>query len=358
MQDDGPDAARRGPRGDPRRRVQPHGGVRPHRPDACAAAGGTTPAGTATTPTAPTRTPPAAATRSTCDPTPNRGWSSPRCGAGSTSVHVDGFRFDLATTLLRGDAGVDLAAPFLAEVAADPVLSALQADRRTVGRRAGRLPARRLPRAVVGVERPLPQHRARHLARSDPDAAGPRHPAGRQRRPVRGHGSSTVGVDQLRDRPRRVHPRRPRGLRAQAQRRQRRRRRGRHRRQPLVELRRRGSDRRPDRAGVAVPPAAEPAHDPARLAGARRCWSRATSSAGRSRATTTPTRRTTRCRGSTGPRRTKPSIAFTRRLLAVRRSRPSLRADAWLTDDGRDLAVRRRPSARCGGLGRGRPARW
>jgi glycogen operon protein len=44
-----------------------------------------------------------------------------RCWA--DELHVDGFRFDLATTLLRGDDGVDLAAPFLTEVAADPVLS-------------------------------------------------------------------------------------------------------------------------------------------------------------------------------------------------------------------------------------------
>ncbi|MBV9953115.1 MAG: glycogen debranching protein GlgX [Acidimicrobiia bacterium] len=49
-----------------------------------------------------------------------------RCWA--DELHVDGFRFDLATTLLRGDDGVDLAAPFLAEVAADPVL----ADRKLI----------------------------------------------------------------------------------------------------------------------------------------------------------------------------------------------------------------------------------
>jgi glycogen operon protein len=47
-----------------------------------------------------------------------------RCWA--DELHVDGFRFDLATTLLRGDHGVDLAAPFLAEVAADRVLSGLK----------------------------------------------------------------------------------------------------------------------------------------------------------------------------------------------------------------------------------------
>ena len=40
-----------------------------------------------------------------------------------------------------------------------------QAHRRAVGRRRGRLPGRRVPPAVDGVERPLPRHRARLLAR-------------------------------------------------------------------------------------------------------------------------------------------------------------------------------------------------
>jgi glycogen operon protein len=38
-------------------------------------------------------------------------------------MHVDGFRFDLATTLARGERGFDRAAPFLQIVAQDPVLS-------------------------------------------------------------------------------------------------------------------------------------------------------------------------------------------------------------------------------------------
>ena len=57
-----------------------------------------------------------------------------------------------------------------------------QADRRAVGRRAGRLPGRQLPRPVVGVERDLPRHDARLLARRRPTAASSR--AGSPARPT------------------------------------------------------------------------------------------------------------------------------------------------------------------------------
>ena len=40
--------------------------------------------------------------------------------------HVDGFRFDLATALLRGDDGVDWSSSFLAEVAADPLIAGVK----------------------------------------------------------------------------------------------------------------------------------------------------------------------------------------------------------------------------------------
>ena len=56
----------------------------------------------ATTPTSP-----AAATRSTCATRACCSWSSTRCATGSTEMHVDGFRFDLATTLARAAHGFD-----------------------------------------------------------------------------------------------------------------------------------------------------------------------------------------------------------------------------------------------------------
>ena len=95
--------------------------------------------------------------------------------------------------------------------------------------------------AVVGVERALPRRRPRLLA-------GPRRhrragvAAHRQLRPLRRLRTAAVGVGQLRHRARRVHPARPRLLRAQAQRGQRREQPRRHRRQPLAELRGRGRD--------------------------------------------------------------------------------------------------------------------
>ena len=79
--------------------------------------------------------------------------------------HVDGFRFDLASRARaralrrRPPVGVLRRHP----PGPDPLPG--QADRRAVGRRPGRLPGRQLPRAVVGVERHLPRHDARLLAR-------------------------------------------------------------------------------------------------------------------------------------------------------------------------------------------------
>ena len=82
-----------------------------------------------------------------------------------TEMHVDGFRFDLAATLARQFHEVDRLSAFFDLVQQDPVVSPGQADRRAVGRRRRRLPGRQLPAAVDGVERQVPRHRARLLAR-------------------------------------------------------------------------------------------------------------------------------------------------------------------------------------------------
>ena len=60
-----------------------------------------------------------------------------------------------------------------------PGAAAREADRRAVGRDDGRLPGRLVPAAVGGVERPVPRHRARLLARRAPAASATRLAAGR-----------------------------------------------------------------------------------------------------------------------------------------------------------------------------------
>ena len=119
-----------------------------------------------------------------------------------------------------------------------------EADRGAVGRRPRRLPGRQLPRPVVGVERHVPRRHAGLLAR--PGERGRLRVAlhGLQR-PVRVRRPPPVRVDQLHHRPRRLHPARPRLLQREAQRGQPRGQPRRDRRQPVLELRRGGGDRRP-----------------------------------------------------------------------------------------------------------------
>ena len=62
-----------------------------------------------------------------------------------------------------------------------------QADRRAVGRRRRRLPGRQLPAALVGVERQVPRHGPRLLARHRSDARRVRVPLHRQLRSLPGH---------------------------------------------------------------------------------------------------------------------------------------------------------------------------
>jgi hypothetical protein len=135
-----------------------------------------------------------------------------------------------------------------------------EAHRRALGRGRGRLPGRQLPAAVVGVERQVPRHRARLLARR---RAHPR------RVRLRFTGSSDLYATGGRkppspastsSPPRRLHAARPGVLQRQAQRGQRRGQPRRREPQPLLELRRRGPDRRPGHPRAAPAPAAQLPH--------------------------------------------------------------------------------------------------
>ena len=75
-----------------------------------------------------------------------------------------------------------------------------EADRRAVGRRPGRLPGRQLPAAVDRVERQVPRHRARLLARRAGHAGASSPPAHRLGRPLPGRRPPAVRQHQLRHR--------------------------------------------------------------------------------------------------------------------------------------------------------------
>ena len=217
---------------------------------ACPGGGWTPPPTTASTRTAATSTPPAAATR----------WTPASRGCCSMvldslrywveEVHVDGFRFDLAPTLARGHDGFDPDHPFLVAARSTPCSARREAHRRAVGPRRPRLADRAVPapssewndRFRDGV-RDFWLAGGRQVARGE-------HAGGVRDLATRLAGSADVfpphrgpaRVGQLRHRPRRLHPRRPDGLRRQAQRGERRAQPRRHERQPLVEPRGGGAD--------------------------------------------------------------------------------------------------------------------
>ena len=220
-----------------------------------------------------------------------------------TEMHVDGYRFDLAPTLARQDGGFDQVSAFFDLVAQDPVVaqSKLIAEPWDVGQLdsydLGRFPP--LWREWNGKYRDsmrdfwrshpigIGEFATRFAGSSDLySGAGPA-PADRVGEPVH--------------RARRVHAAGSGLLQRQAQRGQRREQPRRHRRQPLLELRR-GRPHPPTRASW---PCASgrpgPCSPPCCCRSACRCCSAGTSSAAPSRATTTPTARTTRSPGLTGP---------------------------------------------------------
>ena len=178
-----------------------------------------------------------------------------------TEMHVDGFRFDLMSALTRTGHDVDMAGHAAHHDRPGPGAAAREAGRGAVGRLDGRLPGGRVPAAVGGVERPVPRHDARLLALAVRRRAQRRDPARGVLRPLPRRRAVAVRLDQLHHRARRLHAARPGVLRREAQRGQRRGQPGRHRQQPLVELRRRGRDRRRGGARAAPPSGRQPDRD-------------------------------------------------------------------------------------------------
>ena len=182
--------------------------------------------------------------------------------------HVDGFRFDLATSLGREYDQFDTNAVFFDAVRQDPVLVPRQDDRRALGRRPERLSGREFSARLGGVERPLPRRDAHATGRATPrllptvarDLLASSDLFEHQgRKPwasvnfVTAHDGFTLADlyaynTQAQRGERRGQPRRPR-------------------RQPQLELRRRGADRRPGDPRPARPHAPQHHGDAAPFAG-------------------------------------------------------------------------------------------
>ena len=180
--------------------------------------------------------------------------------------HVDGFRFDLASALAREFYDVDRLSAFFDIIHQDPVLSQVKLiaepwDVGPGGYQVGNFPV--LWAEWNGKYRDT----VRDFWRGQGERGRVRAALHRLLRPLRGGRPRPVRVDQLRHRPRRVHAARPRLVQREAQRGEPRGEPRRHRRQPLVEPRRRGADRRPGRARAAGAAAAQLPRDAAALAG-------------------------------------------------------------------------------------------
>ncbi len=177
-----------------------------------------------------------------------------------TEMHVDGFRFDLASILGRGQDGSVLSSPPLLEaIAADPILahSKLIAEAWDA---AGSLSGGQL--SVVGtlgrVEREVPRRGAAVREERRGHGRVPGHPFRGQPRSLPRLRPCALPQHQLRHEPRRVHPSGPRELQREAQPRERG---GRPRRppgQPELELRGGGAVRVVRGEHAAPTPGAQP----------------------------------------------------------------------------------------------------
>ena len=178
-----------------------------------------------------------------------------------TEMHVDGFRFDLASSLARQFHEVDRLSAFFDLVQQDPVVSQVKLiaepwDVGDGGYQVGNFPP--LWTEWNGKYRDT----VRDYWRGEPGTHRRlRVPALRLLRPLRALRPQADRLGQLRHRARRLHDPRPGVLQREAQRGQRRGQQRRREPQPLLELRRRGPHRRRGHPGAPGPPAAQlPGH--------------------------------------------------------------------------------------------------
>ena len=247
-----------------------------------------------------------------------------------TEMHVDGFRFDLASTLAREFYDVDRLATFFELVQQDPVVSQVKLiaepwDIGPGGYQVGGFPPQWSE--WNGAYRDT----VRDFWRGEPVAGRVRLPGGRLVRPLRAHRAPPVRQHQLRDRPRRLHAARPRLLQREAQRGQRRGQQRRREPQPLLEPRCRGPDRRPGDPRRSVARAAQPPGHPAAQPG------RADDPA-RRRAGPHPARQQQHLRpglrdqlGALGRRRPRRCSSSPRALVRLRQDHPTFRRKRFFT---------------------------
>ena len=240
--------------------------------------------------------------------------------------HVDGFRFDLASALAREFYDVDRLSAFFDVIHQDPILSQVKLiaepwDVGPGGYQVGNFPI--LWSEWNGIYRDT----MRDFWRGQGGDRRVRAALHGLERPVRVGRAAAVRVDQLRDRARRLHARRPRLVQRQAQR-------GERRGQPrtgrtttapgTAAPRGRPTTRRSialrDAAAAELPDDAVPLAGRPDAARRRRVRTHARA------ATTTPGARTTRSRGSTGSSTSAASgcSTFTRPLIAFRAGAPDL----------------------------------
>ena len=218
-----------------------------------------------------------------------------------TEMHVDGFRFDLASILVARRSGSSAAEPAGAvghriRSRSWPAPSSLPrpGTRRGSTRWAASsaTPGRN---GTAGFATTCGASQGRRAIRC---RAWP--PGCRQPRHLRPQGAGSRAQHQLRDLSRRLHAERPRLLQREAQRGQRRGQSRRRQRQPELELRRRGTDRRSGDRGAAQPPGQELPRAAAAVGRHADAAHGRRGAAHPAAATTTPIARTARSAGSTG----------------------------------------------------------